>query len=279
MIPARVLDVLRCPVCGQPLVEGAGSLRCESRHSFDVARQGYVNLLAGKGRRASTADSADMVAARAAFLTAGHYQPLVDALTSVAASVGDPDGIVLDAGAGTGHYLAAVLDRLPSAAGLALDVSTFALRRAARAHPRIGAVVCDVWERLPIESGAISLVLDVFAPRNAEEFHRVLRPGGALVVVTPTRAHLAELVGPLGLVSVDERKDERLEAALGEYVTMHSRELVEWPLRLDRATAGHVVRMGPSAHHVPAETLRAELERLGDTVDVTASVTVSVYRS
>lgn len=279
MIPVRVLDVLRCPVCGQPLVEGDAALRCESRHSFDVARQGYVNLLAGKGRRTGTADTAEMVAARGAFLTAGHYQPLVDALTSVVAEVSDPDGIVLDAGAGTGHYLAAVLDRLPSAAGLAMDVSTYALRRAARAHPRLGAVVWDVWERLPIASGAIALVLDVFAPRNAEEFRRVLRPGGTLVVATPTRAHLAELVRPLGLVSVDERKDERLEVALGEYFTAHSREPVAWPMRLDLATAAHVVRMGPSAHHVPAETLRAGLERLGHTVEVTASVTVSVYRS
>ena len=79
----------------------------------------------------------------------------------------------------------------------------------------MAAVVCDAWQALPVADGVAALVLDVFAPRNPPEFRRVLRPGGKLLVVTPTARHLSELVTGLGLLSVDERKPERLEQALG----------------------------------------------------------------
>ncbi|MEU8392947.1 putative RNA methyltransferase, partial [Micromonospora sp. NPDC048843] len=143
----RILDRLRCPVCGEPLAEAAAgttsALRCPRRHSFDIARQGYVNLLAG--RAPHVGDSAEMVAARADFLAAGHYDSISAALSDAAReAVGrlratpTPDlgayPLVVDAGAGTGRYLGAVLAALPDAVGLALDVSKPALRRAARAH-------------------------------------------------------------------------------------------------------------------------------------------------
>ncbi len=75
-------------------------------------------------------------------------------------------GCAADVGAGPGYYLAAVLGQLPGRAGLALDVSKFALRRAARAHPRIGAVAADAWRRLPVADGAAAVVVNVFAPRS-----------------------------------------------------------------------------------------------------------------
>src|SRR5688572_20694208 len=125
---------------------------------------------------------------------------------------GLPPGCILDLGAGTGWYLARVLERLPGRQGLALDLSKHALRRAARAHPRIGAVACDAWAPLPLRDGVAALVLSVFAPRDGAEIARVLRPGGALVVVTPTDRHLEPLVSKLGLLTVDERKEERIDA-------------------------------------------------------------------
>ncbi|HYP22333.1 MAG TPA: 23S rRNA methyltransferase, partial [Actinomycetota bacterium] len=132
-----VIDDLACVVCGGAVSAAGGSVRCEAGHSFDVARQGYVTLTAGAG------DSAEMVAAREAFLGAGHYRPITEA---VARHV-DPAGPVVDLGAGTGHHLAGVLAH--EQAGLALDSSKHALRRAARAHPRIGAVGADAWGPLP----------------------------------------------------------------------------------------------------------------------------------
>lgn len=105
-----------------------------------------------------------MVQARAAFLRTGHYAPFTRALARLVAQLCPPGGTVLDAGAGTGHYLAAVSDALPSPVGLGLDTSPCALRRAARSHPRAQAAGRDIWQPLPVRSGSVDLVLNVFAP-------------------------------------------------------------------------------------------------------------------
>lgn len=287
-----VLPYLSCPVCGSALSEADSSVRCPAGHAFDVARQGYVNLLAG-AERPGTADTPAMVAARADFLAAGHYTPLAAAVSrTVAHHHAAPAGpvprtggspvtastVVLDAGAGTGHYLAAVLDSLPSSAtGIALDVSKHALRRAARAHPRIGAAVTDLWRPLPVRTGVAAVVLNVFAPRNAAEFRRVLRPDGALVVATPAPHHLAELVGPLGLLAVDASKEDRLAASLTPHFELVSRDELTVDLRLSRVDAGAAARMGPSAHHLDEAGLAERLAALPDVTPVTAAFTVSVY--
>lgn len=265
-----VEDLLACPLCRGDLALGEGSLRCPGGHSFDVARQGYASLLAG-GAATGTADTSAMVQARAGFLDAGHYAPLAESLAALAS------GTVLDAGAGTGHYLAAALRSGSADRGLALDLSKYAMRRAARAHPRIGAVVADLWRDLPVRDASVDTVYDVFAPRNAPEFRRVLRPDGRLLVATPTAAHLAELVEPLGLLSVDERKDERLAGTFEGVFRRVSAEPVTMPLDLTAEEAGTLVAMTPSAHHIPEEKLRERLAGLGPKIGATAQVRVSVY--
>lgn len=265
-------------MCGAELTLGPSALRCAEGHSFDIARQGYVNLMPGDARP-GTADTAEMVAARGAFLSAGHYAPLARAVADYAATWIPPGSAsVLDAGAGTGYYLTAVLDRLgPPATGLAMDISTRALRRAAPAHPAIGAVAWDVWQPLPVREAAVSLIINVFAPRNGPEFRRVLRPDGALLVVTPGPEHLAELAGA-GLLAVDNRKEERLAAALEGPFRRSDRQELTIPLRLSRAGAGTLIAMGPSARHTDVAVIRDRLARLPDPVPVTAAFRLSVYR-
>jgi 23S rRNA (guanine745-N1)-methyltransferase len=271
---ADILGYLRCPHCAGGVALAGGVVRCDAGHAFDVARQGYVSLLTGRPR-AGTGDSAAMVGARESFLAAGHLDPLADALVSEARRTAG-DGCVADLGAGTGWQLARVLDALPSRHGVALDVSSPALRRAARAHARVGAVGCDVWGPLPLRGEVAGLVLNVFAPRNGAEMARVLRPGGALLVVTPTDRHLVELVSALGLLSVDTRKQERLERELGDRLPISRSEVVEWSMVLGRRDLEAVVAMGPSAAHVDRAGLRERSARLPDPVDVTGSATITV---
>jgi 23S rRNA (guanine745-N1)-methyltransferase len=308
---ADVVPYLRCPICAGPLAAdgdlppGARSelaspaaaarpalprartraLRCPRGHSFDVARQGYVNLGAAAG-----GDTAEMVAARERFLGAGHYGFIAAALAA-AALAGAPlagaarpvargDGeLVVDAGAGTGHHLTAVLDAAPAAVGLALDASKPALRRAARAHPRAGAVLCDTWRRLPLADACASVMLNVFAPRNGPEFRRVLRPDGLLLVVTPEPDHLAELVDGLGLLRVDPEKPARVAAGLGEGFAATDRTPLRRTMRLGHADVLALVGMGPSAWHAEPGTLAARVARLPVSLPVTASVLITSYRA
>ncbi|MER7012088.1 putative RNA methyltransferase [Saccharopolyspora sp. NPDC000359] len=267
-----VVAVLACPHCGADLDRSGNSLRCAANHVFDVARQGYVSLLPGGTK--VVGDTAAMVAARADFLAAGHYAPIADAVTEELADVA---GCVVDIGAGTGYYLARALgdsDRV----GLALDVSKYASRRAAKAHPRMGAAVADAWQRLPVRTGAAGGLLNVFAPRNAAEMHRVLSPGGRLVVVVPNGDHLADLVSALGLLTVDERKQERLTGQLADHFDLVSQRPCVFPLSLEAAEAEAVVAMGPSAWHADPGALRARIAALPQPLSPTASVTIATYR-
>jgi 23S rRNA (guanine745-N1)-methyltransferase len=274
----EIIDLLACPACGAALTAAGAALRCPSGHSFDVARQGYVSLLPGDARPGG--DTPAMVAAREAFLAAGHFAPVLAAVGAAAqgALASGPPGGVLDLGAGTGRLLAQVLDRTPERVGLALDRSPAAARRAARAHPRLGAAVCDVWRGLPVRSGTAALVLNVFAPRNGPEIGRALHPRGSLVVASPTPRHLRELIVPLGLIGVDERKGERMEETLGSHLELAEAGVCEVAMTLPHSDVERLVAMGPSAWHADPVALRERIAALPDPAPVTASVTVTTYR-
>lgn len=274
-----VVEFLRCPNCRTELVLEDASLRCRTRHSFDIARQGYVSLVLGNVRP-GFGDNSMMIDARDAFLGAGHFAPITDAVAGVIkpAITEGSGSCVVDVGTGTGHYLARVLDEEPDVVGIALDISKFALRRAAHAHPRIGAVGCDVWRSLPVKTGAAAAAMNVFAPRNGAEIKRVLRPGGIAVVVTPTPDHLAEIVGPLDLVTVDARKPERLDEQMDKHVTKMEQTPLVFEMQLTRQEIKAVVAMGPSALHADKTQLEDAVRSLPEPVGVTASVMVSTYR-
>jgi 23S rRNA (guanine745-N1)-methyltransferase len=219
-----------------------------------------------------------MVADRAGFLAAGHYAGVTAALVgAVREGAGPPPRALLDLGGGTGHHLAAALDRLPGAVGVVLDSSRYAARRAARVHPRAMAVVADTWQRLPVRDGALDRVLVVFAPRNGPETARVLRPDGRLVVVTPGPDHLQELVDRLGLLRVDPDKPARLAGSLEPHLQPVGATGHREVLALDRAAVLTLVGMGPHARHLAREAVATALAALPEPIAVTVSVEVSTY--
>ncbi|MEV0281592.1 putative RNA methyltransferase [Streptomyces sp. NPDC050610] len=262
------LDLLRCPVCRACLRPDRGSLRCPEGHTFDIARQGYVSLLTGI--RATSGDDAAMIQARNRFLSTGRYAPIHQPLTRMTADALPGQGTVVDVGCGTGYYLGGVLDQLPGIRGLGLDTSARALRSAARAHPRAAAASWDVFRPFPLVDQRVDVVLDVFAPRNPSEFHRVLRPTGRLIVVRPIERHLAELRGQIpAMVTIDPDKEQRLQQALDPYFQAADTQHVEYTTPLTRQEAIDLVGMTPSARHLT----HADLSGHGS---LPSQVTVSV---
>jgi 23S rRNA (guanine745-N1)-methyltransferase len=272
-----VVGALRCPVEGGALALDERSVVCAERHRFDLARQGYVNLLTGHDP--GTGDDAAMVSARAEVFAAGRFAPLSEALAQVVVDEAPATGVVVDLGAGTGDHLATVVTARGGPPGIALDLSKHAARRAARVHPHVGAVVTDVWGPLPLRDGVAGAALCVFAPRNAGELARVLRPDGLLVVATPAPHHLAELVGPLGLLQVEPRKPDRLVRSLRPALrAVGPVRPVELRWQLDRSEVRAVVAMGPSADHLAADVLDERVGGLPATVAVTAAVELRTFR-
>lgn len=264
----RALDLLACPRCGGGLglIDAGASrtVRCTSGHSYDVARQGYLNLL--DGPEPGNADTAAMLDAR----TRVHASGLFDEVSDLVAARLDGHPRVLEAGSGTAHHLVHALGEDESAVGIALDVSRAAARRAARTDPRVAAVVANVWRPLPVRDHCLDGLLCVFAPRNLAEFARVLRPDGLLVVVTPRPDHLAGLRDAHGLLGIASDKADQLKAAATEFFEPLSGTGIIRTHEVTAALAADAVAMGPNAfHRLPQEV---------DGGSIVVAVDIQVFR-
>lgn len=254
--------LLACPHCGDELGLTSPAALCDSGHSFDIARQGYLNLLGGP--QPANADTAAMVAARGRVLKSGCF----DVLLTLVAEAARGGRTILEVGAGTADYLKGALGDNPRHRGIALDISTAAARRAAQADVRIASVVADVWRPLPLRDRSVDVVLAVFAPRNLAEFARVLTGEGRLVVAVPNPGHLAGLRARDGLLGIEPEKEERLRVAASEFFTQVASARDRRRRDFSDAEVTDLVAMGPNAFH------HSSRPRVGlrDTLDVTVHV-------
>ncbi|MEO6122834.1 MAG: putative RNA methyltransferase [Ilumatobacteraceae bacterium] len=190
----RVLPLFRCPHCAGSLLDHSSSLRCANGHSFDLAREGYVNLApSGRLKGSISGDDEAMVRARRTVFDAGLYAPIIDEVAAVTASYAP--SAVLDAGCGEGSYLAAITD-VSGAHGWGIDISKAAIKLAARRHPMHRYAVASSYV-LPFADATFDAVVNVFSPRDFAEMARVTAADGVAVVVTPGARHLAELKSTL----------------------------------------------------------------------------------
>ena len=279
-----VIDALADPVDGTPLrgVDNFHRLVSASGHSYDVARQGYVTLVGGEGLR-YTGDDLEMIRARETFLSGGHFAPFVEAVSTTIGQVLDdaevPDAaapLIVEVGAGTGYYLSHVLDSIANSRGIGIDVSVPAAKLLAKCHPKVGAVVADAWTRLPIHDESVDAIAVVFAPRNASEFARILKPHGEVIVVTPNEGHLSELRAPLGIIDVEKGKIDRMIAqASGHLVPVTKPTTIEFEMTLDQDSIATQIGMSPSARHIHPDILSERIATLDDTRVVTARASVT----
>jgi len=180
-----------CPLCQQPLSLHDKHYQCPQRHSFDIAREGYVNLLPVQNKKSKDpGDNKEMMQARRDFLQAGWYAPLAQAVNTIWASLSPTT--LLDIGCGEGYYTNHVKQTLPGCDIYGVDISKSAIKFAAKACPAIKFSVASAYQ-LPFEDHSFDGILRIYAPSKPEELQRLIKPAGHLLTVTPGPEHLVEI--------------------------------------------------------------------------------------
>jgi 23S rRNA (guanine745-N1)-methyltransferase len=256
-----MMTTLRCPVCSKDLHAGSKNYACEAGHSFDIARQGYVNLLLSSQRpSAAPGDSAAMIADRRAFLDAGHYLPLrecvgrqLDRLQSARARLQ-----VLDLGCGEGYYTAAFAG--PEARQVyALDIAKPALAIAAKRSEAVTWCV-GTSRALPFHDRSLDVVLNIFCRPHIAETRRVLKEDGVLLLVGPGVDHLEELRAVLYDNVVKQESHSAEEVLAGGFELRHT-ETLEYEFTVEGPAIGQLARMTPHYWRAP-QAGRERLEAL-----------------
>ena len=262
---------LICPICGGTLRPGEHQYSCENRHGFDMARQGYVNLLTVQQKRSlHPGDTREQVISRRAFLDGGFYAPIARALCEAAVRHG-AEGPIVDVGCGEGYY-SAMLASSMNAELVGLDISKDAVRYAAGRYKNALWLVATA-AHLPLADRSAGCVTSLFALTVPEEFRRVLRDDGLYFQVLAAEDHL------LGLKSVIyprlHHKPKTLAPELPGFILLES-----LPIRFSFTVEGEQVQnllsMTPHVYRISREGA----ERLSETKKLTdtASCVLNVYR-
>ncbi|WP_404400579.1 methyltransferase domain-containing protein [Idiomarina seosinensis] len=271
----RSLQQLICPLDGGLLELTERSWRCQQGHSFDIARQGYVNLLPVQNKRSKDpGDSKLMVQARRRFLEQGYYQPLADALTETVLATGDQS--LLDAGCGEGYYLAKLINAAESKAVslsvAALDISKWAVQVAAKQDRRPDWIVASNGS-IPLADQSLDTLICVFGFPVVDEFKRVLKPGGRLIMVDPGTTHLQELKA---LIYADQKQKTEVLPINDTEFQLYSEQRVSFPVSLSSAQdISDLLTMTPHLYRSQAKGREQVMQRTA--LELTADAWIRVF--
>ncbi len=259
---------LICPVCTEPLQREEQTYRCKNNHCFDLAKEGYANLLLSHQRKSKTpGDDKAMIQARRRFFDSGAFEPLSELIAKTISS-----GSVLDCGCGEGHFLGALKGQR-----FGVDVSKEAIRCAAKRHKDITWIVANGMRELPFADDSIDCILSVLAPRNAEEFVRILKPDGRLTLGVPGPNHLIELRSFLNSNANDfEEKADEAAAKCAPLFAETTRDHVSYKITLKAEQIADLIQMTPIFWNSSPEA-KAKIQQL-DELQVTISFVLLTLR-
>ncbi|MGN0612302.1 MAG: putative RNA methyltransferase [Porcipelethomonas sp.] len=223
----RYESLFACPVCGEPLFREDRNYRCGNNHSFDAAKSGYVNLLTSD--RMNTKNPGDnklMVRSRSGFLDKGYYSHLRDALSTAVNDIAEDGWVLLDAGCGEGYYTSGIAENTvrngKNIRTAGIDISKFAADKAAKRNKDIEFAVGSVFH-IPFRDSSCDILMNVFAPFCLDEYVRVLKDGGYMIMAIPGKKHLWEFKSAVYEQPYENSpKDENIEGF--DFVKMLSAE-------------------------------------------------------
>jgi 23S rRNA (guanine745-N1)-methyltransferase len=185
-------EIISCPVCSHLLIKEQNTYKCENNHTFDLAKEGYLNLLLNAKK--TSGDSKEMMAARRDFLAKGYYKKLSDRVNQRLKKSHLTDQAILDIGCGEGYYLSRFQKEIaPKASNFyGMDISKLGIRMAAKKNPMIHWLVAN-FAKLPFKEKSVSTVLSMFAEYSVPEIDRILTDDGNIIIVRAANNHLIEL--------------------------------------------------------------------------------------
>ncbi|MDN6279021.1 putative RNA methyltransferase [Lactococcus lactis] len=185
-------EIISCPVCSHLLIKEQNTYKCENNHTFDLAKEGYLNLLLNAKK--TSGDSKEMMAARRDFLAKGYYEKLSDRVNQRLKKSHSTDQAILDIGCGEGYYLSRFQKEIaPKASNFyGMDISKLGIRMAAKKNPMIHWLVAN-FAKLPFKDKSVSTVLSMFAEYSVPEIDRILTDDGNIIIVRAANNHLIEL--------------------------------------------------------------------------------------
>lgn len=243
------MTILRCPLCEAPLKQQGQSLSCDSMHQFDLAKEGYINLLPVQFKKSKQpGDSQPMVQARRRFLSSGHYQFLRDAVAQKVKQLHQANSAVIDMGCGEGYYTGAIASALEqSSCVYGFDIAKPAIRYGAKRYTDCTFCVAST-KRMPVTDTCASVVTSIFAPLFEQEAQRVLQEQGFYVVVSPGPDHLKQLKA---LIYKEIKQHQAVAAPAG--FTEYEQTLIKETLNLDGEQACDLAQMTPFAWKIQPE--------------------------
>jgi 23S rRNA (guanine745-N1)-methyltransferase len=276
-------NIFRCPVCGVNLTVGESkNLICDNKHSFDLSRTGYVNLLT---KAHTTKYRKEMFAARNRICHSGFYDSLLDRIADSIikhpSSDAGESSVVLDAGCGGGVHLSLLTGKLRSSGldnvqGVGIDIAKEGIQLAARDYRDIVWVVGDITD-MPVQPESINVLLNILSPSHYSEFHRVLKKNGILIKVTPGEKYLAEIREPIFKDSEKENYDPSDKTDhMGKHFDVTSRDEIFYKVPVPIELLLPLVRMTPLSWNLEP----AEIETLAsgnlDQITIDLKITVGI---
>jgi 23S rRNA (guanine745-N1)-methyltransferase len=244
----KMMNLLMCPVCRQQLSLNERTWRCENHHSYDVAKQGYVNLHVVQHKHSKNpGDTPESVQARRAFLSAGYYAPLQQAVVEKIRKLRIEN--LLDIGCGEGYYTNAMQAEVLQCVGV--DIAKNAVQVAAKLNKDITWVV-GTGATLPVLNESIDLCTSLFSPIPKQEILRVLKPKSYLMVVTPAPQHLYAMREAL-FEEVKPHEPQKFVEQLQDEFNLISEQVIDAPMVLPQADLKNLIAMTPYAYKAKSE--------------------------
>lgn len=264
-------QILMCPVCRQSLNLIERTWRCEQGHSYDVAKQGYVNLHVVQHKHSKNpGDTPESVDARRAFLQGGYYQPLQQAVVDLLKQLNVK--AILDIGCGEGYYTSAMQQVVEQCVGV--DIAKNAVQRAAKLNTEVTWVV-GTGATLPVLDQSMDACTSLFSPIPQAEIARVLKDDGYLIVVTPASEHLYAMREAL-FEQVNPHTPEKFVEQLQDLFELKQEQIIDAPFVLDQQALKNLIAMTPYAYKASPER-RSQLEQQLQ-LEVTASFQIYVFQ-